>query len=47
MFRRGMPTSRKPGIVLILEEEKDQRYLDRLNRAVEGEGIRIWTFTQY
>ncbi len=35
-------TGRKPGIVLILEEDKDQRYLNRLNRAVEGEGIRVW-----
>ncbi len=36
-------TGRKPGIVLILEEEKDQRYLDRLNRAIDGEGFTIWT----
>ncbi len=38
--------NRKPGIVLILENgEKDNKYLERVNRVAQSHNIKIWTMT--
>ena len=36
-------TSRKPGIVLIMREHGDERYLKRLRKVAGEQGIKIWT----
>ncbi len=38
-------TSKKPGIVLIMEDEKDSRFLRRLDALTGGLGITVWTIT--
>ena len=35
-------TGRLPGVVLILEEDGDVRYLDRLQRVADRYGIVVW-----
>lgn len=35
-------TNRKPGIVLIIEDPKDERHLKKLRPIAEKTGIRIW-----
>lgn len=39
-------TGKNPGIVLILETEKDRKYLDRLNAVAGKHGITVWTMSQ-
>ncbi len=39
----GLKTDSKPGVVLIMEESTDQRYLDRLNKVATHQGITVWT----
>ncbi|MBE7415482.1 MAG: hypothetical protein HS130_09775 [Deltaproteobacteria bacterium] len=36
-------TGKKPGILLIMRDEKDGRYLERLLMASAGLGITVWT----
>ncbi|MBW7957207.1 MAG: hypothetical protein H3C68_04870 [Deltaproteobacteria bacterium] len=36
-------TGKKPGILLIMRDEGDTRYLERLFRASAGLGITVWT----
>jgi hypothetical protein len=36
-------TGKKPGILLIIRDKKDRRYLERLLRASAGLGITVWT----
>ena len=39
----GLMTKRQSGVYLIIEDEKDFRYLDRLNRVVDKYDIKVWT----
>lgn len=39
-------TNRKPGVVLILESQKDNKYLKRLQKVAEEHGITVWTIKQ-
>ncbi len=41
----SMMTDKKPGILLIMEEEKDARYLERLKTVTDSLGIEVWTIT--
>jgi len=41
----SMRTGRKPGILLIMESDKDLRYLERLMAVATGLGIDVWTIT--
>ncbi|MCK4786249.1 MAG: hypothetical protein KAV87_21000 [Desulfobacteraceae bacterium] len=41
----GYMTGKKPGVLLILEKEKDKRYLKRLNKVADKEGITVWTIS--
>lgn len=36
-------TGRKPAVVLILENKKDKKYLERLIEVAEDHGITVWT----
>lgn len=36
-------TGKKPGILLIMRDEKDRRYLERVLRVSAGLGITVWT----
>jgi len=36
-------TGKQPGVVLIMENEGDGRYLDRLNAVAEKYSIKVWT----
>lgn len=36
-------TARRPGILLILEDDGDARFLERLMRVTGDAGIRVWT----
>jgi hypothetical protein len=38
-------TGRQPGVVLILEQPGDDRYLNRLRRVADKYNISIWTST--
>lgn len=38
-------TEKKPGILLIMEQESDARYLDRLRAVTDRLGITVWTIT--
>ena len=38
-------TRRKPGVVLIMEHDSDQRFLSRINKIGDKYGIMIWTVT--
>ncbi len=39
----AMETDKKPGVVLILEDPKDERYLKRLLEVSEEYKIKVWT----
>lgn len=39
----GLKTSRKPGVVLIIEREADRKYLPRLAAVAAQYGIQTWT----
>lgn len=39
----GLMTNRQPGVVLILETEKDQRFMPRLKMVADELNIKIWT----
>jgi hypothetical protein len=41
----GYKTERLPGVLLILEKNTDEKYLDRLNAIAEREGIKVWVVT--
>lgn len=42
----AMLTTRKPGIVLIMEKpEKDEKYLKRLQKLANTYNIKVWTMT--
>lgn len=41
----GIKTERKPGVVLILEKEGDERYLKRLQVVSEKFDLRVWLVT--
>lgn len=41
----SMRTGRKPGILLIMESDKDIRYLERLEAVTRNLGIEVWTIT--
>jgi len=42
----GYMTNRKPAVLLIMEDHvKDEKYLIRLKKVAEKEGITIWTIT--
>ncbi|MFQ5737128.1 MAG: hypothetical protein ACE5GY_09770 [Thermodesulfobacteriota bacterium] len=41
----AMRTEKRPGILLILEDEKDRRYLERLTAVTDKLGITVWTIT--
>ncbi|MGR3220418.1 MAG: hypothetical protein ACUZ8H_11485 [Candidatus Anammoxibacter sp.] len=43
----GEMTGRKPGVVLILESPKDEKFLGRLNEVAEDHGIRVWVISNY
>ncbi|MGR3318551.1 MAG: hypothetical protein ACUZ8O_08720 [Candidatus Anammoxibacter sp.] len=43
----GEMAERKPGVVLILESKKDEKYLDRLNEVAEDHGITVWVISNY
>lgn len=38
-------TGRAPGILLIIEEEGDERFLERLLKVTERLGVAVWTAT--
>ncbi|GFO68578.1 hypothetical protein GMLC_21570 [Geomonas limicola] len=38
----GLKLKRRPGIVLILEEPEEHRYLDRLKLVADRYGIQVW-----
>jgi len=38
-------TGRAPGILLIMEEQGDQRFLERLHKVTERLGVAVWTAT--
>lgn len=40
----GLQTGKKPGVVLILEDEKDYKYWVRLNSTIERFGLPIQTW---
>jgi len=35
-------TDKRPAVVLIMENEGDERYLDRLNSVAEKHSIKVW-----
>jgi len=35
-------TGKKPGVVLIMEREKDERYFERLDLLARKHGIKVW-----
>lgn len=39
----AMKTGRQPGVVLIMEKDSDQRYLDRLQALAARYKIKVWT----
>lgn len=41
----AMRTGRKPGILLIMESERDARFLERLIAVTDSLGIEVWTIT--
>lgn len=41
----AMRTGRKPGILLIMESERDARFLERLMAVADSLGIEVWTIT--
>jgi len=41
----GVKTGRKPGVLLILENDGDERFIERLNLTAEKYGITTWTIT--
>lgn len=41
----SMRTGRKPGILLIMESKKDERFLERLLAVTGSLGIDVWTIT--
>lgn len=38
-------TGRRPGILLIMEEKSDERFLERVRAVTERIGVRVWTVT--
>ncbi|MDA8428150.1 MAG: hypothetical protein M0T70_02735 [Geobacteraceae bacterium] len=38
-------TGRKPGVVLIQENDDDDRYMDRLKKVAGRHGIKVWEMT--
>jgi len=38
----SLMTGKRPGVVLIMENEGDERYLDRLNSVAEKHNIKVW-----
>jgi hypothetical protein len=36
-------TGRKPGVLLILRNDKDERFLKRLKAVARERGIKVWT----
>ena len=36
---------KKPGVVLIMEGDRQQRFADRLNTVAGNHGIRVWSMT--
>ncbi|KAB0665625.1 hypothetical protein F6V25_07845 [Oryzomonas japonica] len=38
-------TGKRPGILLIIEREKDWRYYWRLKRTADKQGVRLWYIT--
>lgn len=38
----ALKTNKKPGIVLIIEREKDKRFLDRLQPLADKYSIKVW-----
>lgn len=39
----GRMTDRRPGIVLIMREKGDERFLKRLRKVAGDDGIKVWT----
>ncbi|MBI5641975.1 MAG: hypothetical protein HY954_00715 [Deltaproteobacteria bacterium] len=39
----SIQTGKRPGILLILEDDKDKRFLERANSVAQRLGIRMWT----
>lgn len=39
----GMASGKRPGVVLIMEKEDDDRYLQRLNILAARYNIKVWT----
>jgi len=40
----SLMTGKKPGIVLILESEKDMKYWNRMNKVIQSYGLKIQTW---
>ena len=36
-------TGRKPGVLMILQNDKDERFLKRLRVVAKEQGIKVWT----
>ena len=43
----ALKTNKKPGIVLIIEKERDKRNLKRLEFLTDKYNIKLWTITPY
>lgn len=41
----AMKTGKQPGIVIILESEKDHRYIERIEQLADKYGITVWQMT--
>lgn len=39
----ALMTGKRPGVVLIMENENDDRHFDRLNRLADRYNIKVWT----
>ena len=36
-------TGRKPGVLMIMQNDKDERFLKRLRAVAKEQGIKVWT----
>lgn len=41
----SLKTDKKAGVLLIMEDKDDERYLDRLKEVTDKAGITVWTIT--
>lgn len=40
-------TGKKPGVLLIMEHSKDQRYLERLNEVAKEHHLKVWKMMEW